>query len=366
MSKVTDITGKIIDYRVKSSVGNLVTTDQDMGVITAVITEKNDEANSLYVGDVHIAGGYGFDSLKDKKEVEDLLASKALRDLLDGNSNYVPPVEEKPETGGDMVYINSAVNVHDTTIAMVNGELRADSWADISHVKFYLNNGDILYGGNNYQYKITDNIRITNIEFDYSISQYNPMKDKIYYTLNNDEAFSSSINLTGVEAITIIPDGITHGHTLYVNYTVPKSINYIDNKITYNIVFTDEGKTKYYYEKVCTIEFLFPMFISMTTDLSDIALDGKDPRCVYYEQGKELRLTLPNTNDPTYNYIWVPTIFASKSFSTIYANSNINVMVKLDKGAIRMDTVITGFPNIEYNRYKTPYQYKGVVSWIIK
>ena len=54
MSKVEEITGKIVDYKVKESPLNLVSNEDEIGVITAVITESEDTPNSIYVGDEHV------------------------------------------------------------------------------------------------------------------------------------------------------------------------------------------------------------------------------------------------------------------------------------------------------------------------
>lgn len=59
MSKVSEITGKIVDYKVKESPLNLISSDKENGVITAVVTESEEEPNSLYIGNEHIASGYG-------------------------------------------------------------------------------------------------------------------------------------------------------------------------------------------------------------------------------------------------------------------------------------------------------------------
>ena len=144
------------------------------------------------------------------------------------------------------------------------------------------------------------------------------------------------------------------------NWTV-----FFQYKYLINLVITNENKTKRLFENICTIEFLFPVFLSSTTSLDDIKLHN-DERCNYYKDNKETEISLPLINESTFNYIWVPTILTTKGFSIIYKDSNLKVSWKLNKTAIRLDTAVDTDAQISYDRYISPWKYIGKISWIIK
>ena len=364
MSKVSEITGKIVDYKVKESPLNLISSDKENGVITAVVTESEEEPNSLYIGNEHIASGYGFDNLADKAAVEELLSNKKIQDLLKGDNTHEII---DPEPSEDPEYINSAITVHDSVISMINGELHADSWVRISDVAIRLSNGDYLYGGQNYQYYITDqDIYIEKIQFNYTISKESSTDNKLFYKLDySTNQFVSPFNFIDTTEFNITPDGKQHSCEIQINTVLTKNYDSLDNKYPINLVITNENKTKRLFENICTIEFLFPVFLSSTTSLDDIKLHN-DERCNYYKDSKETEISLPLINESTFNYIWVPTILTAKGFSIIYKDSNLKVSWKLNKTAIRLDTAVDTDAQISYDRYISPWKYIGKISWIIK
>lgn len=364
MSKVSEITGKIVDYKVKESPLNLISSDEEKGVITAVVTESEEEPNSLYIGNEHIASGYGFDNLADKAAVEELLSNKKIQDLLKGDNTHEIV---NPEPSEDPEYINSAITVHDSVISMINGELHADSWVRISDVVIKLSNGDYLYGGQNYQYYITDqDIYIEKIQFNYTISKESSTDNKLFYKLDYSiNQFVPSFNFTDTTEFNIIPDGKQHACEIQINTVLTKNYDSLDNKYPINLVITNENKTKRLFENICTIEFLFPVFLSSTTSLDDIKLHN-DERCNYYKDSKETEISLPLINESTFNYIWVPTILTANGFSIIHKDSNLKVAWKLNKTAIRLDTAVDTDAQISYDRYISPWKYIGKISWIIK
>lgn len=361
MSKVSEITGKVVDYKVKDSPLNLIANKDEMGVITAVVTESESEANALYVGDVHIASGYGFDNSADKSAVEELLSNPKIKELLDGlDSNNTD--EEEPEEPEESNLIDSEITVHDAKISIKNGELKAESWVKISDLAFKLNTGEILYGKKPYQFKITDtNKTIINIQFNYSITRLGAEQNKLYYKVDYSEnEFIPSFNLMNTTEFEINPDGKTHNASLTVNIPLQRNPDSLDNKYPINFVITNEAKDKFYFENICTVEYLFPVFLTSTTsNITDIDLGSDDSRCGYYEPGKEIKLSLPTINESTYNYIWVPSILSTKGFIIVYTDSNIAVEWKMNKTAI-------SYNDISYDRYISPWKYIGKISWIIK
>ncbi|MBQ3415530.1 MAG: hypothetical protein IJH39_09355 [Clostridia bacterium] len=377
MSKINntaaDVRTKLVDYKVYDSRNAAIsqTTEENSGSLNVIMNADNDDY-ALYVGDRHIASGYGLSSLGALRSLEEFLKDENIQKLLSGETINIDPGEEEPgsdpTTPVSVEIEDSSVNVNNSTISFVNGKLTAKSWITLYDVEVVLSNGDKLYQGGTYEYSALDNLSISKINFWYDIK--NPELNTLKWLINFDLNGITSTDVQGIFSIgtqfTVNADGTKRYIPLNVNTALNKE-NSIEYEYPINLIITD-GASSFTFLHICTIKYKYPVFISTSESLSDISLnDTSDTRWGYYDTKHELSLSIPNVTDETYVYVWVPILLTEKGFRIIYEQSNVACSFEMNLRNIIISNQVSGTSSTAaYNRYRSPWRYSGNMTWIIK
>lgn len=383
MGRVQDIKGKIVDYQVTDSANNLnIGTDEELGKMTAVIRESDTEPNSLYVGDVHIASGYGFDNLETLTAVENLLKNTKLRDILDGKTESETTPSQPDSTPIVNPSENAAVNVngtymHNDSIAIVSGEFLIDTWLTLSDLKLIITVNGIknieILNGETYVASMLDNIKIKSLSFKYNIKKKTDNeKYELHYRIEFDDDYSLSMSNT--ETIELNSTGQTkQSPTITIGDAVIQDISDWNTEKTITLVIGDE--TNVSHVTFGKIIFKYPVFASITTSLGSIS-NYDDSRVALYTIGEGAKLEIPSPTNDSYNYIWVPSAIATNKYDRIqfiFNESNIGCYFNPANGTssinINSEFVGTGTSQqILYNMYRSPKQYKAgkKMIWVVK
>lgn len=368
MSNKTDIQNKLVDFNVVTSPTQIAISEpKDHGKLTVVI--PGDDKNAIYVGDSHIASGYGFDAPSTKYDIIDLLQNPNVQSLIRGEYTVNPDTGGNQNQGGDQTVVipNSSVTFNNATLSFGNGVLSASTWITVSNVEIVLSNGDRLYVDNEYEYSMLSNpLRITRINFYYDIkSEANTTILKYFVDFSLKE-LSNGITLSGGTDYTFTSTGVKTYASITTNITLPRESNQLTYEHPVNLIINDGTRTTFIH--ICTIKYKYPVFATAEPSLSNIDInDTSDLRIGYYDEIHGVDLTIPNATDEAYNYIWVPSILSDKKFAIIYKPSSVGCNFKLDGRAIRIEEVLSGVSrNESYDRYKSPWAYFGEMIWTIK
>lgn len=355
---------KKVDFYVydnPSSAINSIDKDEDYGKLNVIENEDTPELNSLYLGDKHIASGYGFDDKSTKKAVVELLANPNIKQLL--ANTLVTDDEPEEEQEIEVVYPSSSIYVNNTEISFTGGQLHAESFINVYNIELKLNDDNILREGNVYQYDmIEDAKKIINIDFDYDVKSSNP---RLYYMIDFErDGASADMTLTGEDISELNSDGKRHHCSLNVDIDLPKDTGKLIYEFPINIIFTN--LETYTFIKICKVKYAYSVYVSSVENITDISTDGNDKRYALYDDLHGAEVTLPN-GEQTYNYIFVPTLLTTNGFSIIYKKSSVACPFRLKAESLRYDSIKSGATSdIYYDKYCSPWQYEGEMTWIIK
>jgi hypothetical protein len=149
MSTVSDIKNKKVDYQVIDSSNNInIIEEEDHGKLSIII--PGDDNNSIYIGDTHIASGYGFENIETKRSVEELLANENIKKLLSSDLAINDEIDDTPT---DEIEIeDSSIYYDNDLIKFESGKLGGETWIRLYNIKlgYRINNESTqwLYDGN--------------------------------------------------------------------------------------------------------------------------------------------------------------------------------------------------------------------------
>ena len=354
MSKKFDIEGKKVDFYVydnHAAVINSVVEEEDHGKLNIVVNEVNPNNNAIYVGNEHIASGYGFDNVQTVEEVEEFLSSDVVQKIINNDFNVVNQISyEVTYTGeGSTALVDSSINYHNETINIENGKLSGKTSIvlyDTSFIK--LSNGETINAGKTYNTTLDANdLSIDSIKLDYDIlDSENPEKELQYkFKINDEEKSYHSFNVTA--------DGIKNSVVLPLDAedkVINKKDDSLENVINYYILVKDNDglfEKKY---KIFTIVYRYKIYGSTTID--------NPASAVVYNTSNENIININSSTD-TFSYIWVP--------AKVAAEGSLPIVLKKSDIAgefIYVDDKQLG--DIDYRIYKSPQMYRTNTSWVVK
>lgn len=354
MSKKFDIEGKKVDFYVydnHSAVINSVVEEEDHGKLNIVVDEVNSTNNAIYVGNEHIASGYGFDDVQTIKEVEEFLNSDVVQKIINNDFNTVfNEISYVTYTGeGATALDDSSINYHIENIKFENGKLGGKTAIvlyDTSKIK--LSNGEFIQAGKTYNTTLDANdLSIESIQLDYDIlDTENPEKELQYKFIIN-----------GVEknyhSFTVTADGLKNSVILPLDAEekqIIKKDEAIENVVNYYISLTDNDLFDKKIYKIFTIVYRYKIYSSTT-------LDNPASSVIYYTSNENIINT--NTSTDTFSYIWVP--------ANVTSEGSLPVVLKKSDIAgefIYVDDKQLG--DYDYRIYKSPQMYRTNTSWVVK
>lgn len=388
MSKLYEIKGKKVDYKVLSSndeAANSINSSEDHGKINVVIDDNSEDVvTALYVGNQHIADGYGFNSIEEINKAKQIINHPAIEKLLN-NAAESEIIEDE-----DRIKVEeSSVSFNNITLSINDeGHLEADSFIDIYNVELTLSNNSKIYEGDNeYSFSMMDSsLYINAIDFDYNVKTHNVISYKLDFTLEgatNDMALNDGTILND-----LTNDGKNHHYKITgLNIEIPKDMGNINNTYPINIIFTDADTTgiinkMYIFKRICKVTFDYPIFISnvdvfqngyteydgyTNNEITLYNLNTSESATLYSDMfdkvhGTELSLSNTLELEENYTYIFLPNIIQNPTF--IYKKSNIACDFIKKTGSGR--NIIGGDDNSHYDVYCSPHKYIGGLTWIIK
>lgn len=381
MGRVQDIKGKIVDYQVTDSANNLnIGTDEELGKLTAVIRESETEPNSLYVGDVHIASGYGFDNLETLAAVENLLKDKRLRDILDGNTDTEPQESTTPDvtpTIPENFTVNvGGTHVHNDYISVSSGEFKIDTWLTVSDIKMGITVNTLtaveIKDGGTYVASMLDDIKIKSISFNYDLKKQEGGMYDVHYRFEFGNNYLLSI--TNTPTISLNASGQKKSIAITnINESIVQDITEWNTEKNVTLIIGDEGNTSII--NLGKIIFKYPVFGTTGISLNDIH-NYDDSRVALYTIGEGAKVELPPSTNDTFNYIWIPSVIATSSYDKIqfiFNESNIGCYFNPANGTSsiivnRIFTPTGTSQQILYNMCRSPKQYKAgkKMIWLVK
>jgi len=381
MGRVQDIKGKIVDYQVTDSANNLnIGTDEELGKLTAVIRESETEPNSLYVGDVHIASGYGFDNLETLAAVENLLKDKRLRDILDGNTNVEPQESTTPDvtpTIPENLTVNvGGTHVHNDYVSVSNGEFKIDTWLTVSDIKMGIIVNSItpveIKNGETYVASMLDDIKIKSISFKYDLKKQAGGMYDVHYRFEFGNNYS--ISMANSQSISLNASGQTKQVSITnINEPIVQDTTAWNTETNITLIVGDEENTSII--NLGKIIFKYPVFATTTQSLGSIS-GYNDKRVSLYTVGEGAKVEIPAASEDSFNYIWIPSVIATSIYDRIqfiFSESNIGCYFNPANGtsSIIIKNEFTGMgtsQQILYNMYRSPKQYKAgkKMIWLVK
>ena len=358
MSKKFDIEGKKVDFYVydnHAAVINSVVEEEDHGKLNIVVDEINPSNNAIYVGNEHIASGYGFDNVQTVEEVEEFLSSDVVQKIINNDFNVVNQITyEVTYTGeGSTALVDSSIIYHNEEIRFENGKLGGKTSIvlyDTSFIK--LSNGEIINAGKTHPTTLDANeLSIESIKLDYDIlDTENPEKElqyKFKIEINGEEEEKS------YHSFTVTADGIKKSVILPLDAedkVIIKKDDALENVVNYYIIVKDNDDLFEKKYKLFTIVYRYKIYGSTTTDTPASA--------VIYNKSNENIIKINSSTD-TFSYIWVP--------SKVTAEGSLPVVLKKSDIAgefIYVDDKQLG--DIDYRIYKSPQMYRTNTSWVVK
>ena len=363
MSKVNDIKSKKVDFYVYDNVAsviNSISDEEDHGKMNIVIDDSDNNDNALYIGDTHIASGYGFENISTLNEVKEFISSEAAQKLINNDFELVQNITYNVTNESNSTSTNitdSSTRVHFTEILMNNGSISSKSAIDIYTTStIMLSNGlEVPIGATYNSYVDSDDVNISYIKLNYDISYIEATKRLPYNILVKTNSNNASIKYSG--ELSLEADG--HEHTIFITpdntyKTLVKENSLIENTVNYYIDFSDsELNIESIKIRLFTIIYRYKIYASTTDDESSLFTAN-----VYIPEKENLLYI--NTNSSIYNYIWLPEKLTTASkYSIIFKDSNIGV-------SFTCDGTSTQYNNVNYRIYKSPQQYNTNTTWIVK
>ena len=360
MSKLNEIKNKNVDFYVygdSDSVKNSVIESADHGKINIVVDDSEETNNALYVGNSHIASGYGFEKLSDLKAIEEFLGSENIKKLVENDFQIVQNITYQitNEAGDPVTTESSYMYLHGDKIVISNDGLKGKSkieiYDELSYIKLSDDeNVEIKFGESCDKILNDDTISISEIMLFYDIvDSENPQKTLQYSIYANDELkYSGEIELTA--------DGKQNSISIPIDdsfKTIDKNDSEIENVINYCIMFTDEdAEVRPVLYKMFTVVYRYRIFASISTD-------EPSSSCDFYKD-KDNTIEITNTStEPNYRYIWLPeSIVTEQTYPIIFKKSNIAAEFQFE--------IVQTYDSIGYRLYKSPQRYDTNTSWIVK
>ena len=398
MSKLYEIKGKKVDYKVLSSndeAANSINSGEDHGKINVVIDDNSEDVvTALYVGNQHIADGYGFNSIEEINKAKQIINHPAIEKLLNkaAEDTEIEDEERIKVEESSVSFKNITLSIND------EGHLEAETFIDIYNVELTLSDNTKIYEGDNKHITMFDDLSIIKIDFDYDLISDKNISYKLEFISNgttidstNFETITDLLNTTietqiddSPETIELIP-GLSHHVSLNVSKELIKDIEHLNYLI--RIILTDSylGNTsdpRYIIKNICNVYIEYPIFISNV----DVFQNGYTEYNGYtnneitlynintdetvnlnsdiYDKlhGTELSLSNSLALEENYTYIFLPEIIKNPTF--IYKKSNIACDFIKKTGSGR--NIIGGDDNSHYDVYCSPHKYIGGLTWIIK
>ena len=366
MSTINEIKDKKVNYQVIKSVNDLnIKTDEDHGKLSAIVSDDN--KNAIYVGDTHIASGYGLKSSSTVAEVEKLLSNENIRKLLNTNTIINPDVTPDVPDGNQNILPDTVLYIkNDDTIYVEEGELKSTSWLNITDivVGYKVNDSTIknFKKGDTIEFSMTDNIIIDSIRFSFTI-KFDSIN--LGYKLIFDDSESVEFqNLNPLVFDGSMLDGKTHSITLSnLNLFINKDLNKIVSEVPVKIYFKDDESKYQTLINIGKIIFKYKIFSTYGENNFDISSIDFNSENVLYDivNGAIVQI---GSNDNNYkHYIMVPSIIKEPSF--ILKSSNIGCNFNKYIGNYNLndyDLSLVG----NYDIYESIQKYNTIVIWIVK
>lgn len=385
MAEITKkIVNKKIEHHVKDSSVNTISLGNEMGNINILIEQSQDDVlkrvNSLYVGNEHIASGYGFNKTT-KDSILKLIGNENIQKVIKGDAYR----EENESTNSsdnnssaDIQYEPSEIFVNGDKIKLnENNELEyyPDSKADLItlfniEIKYKIRN----YLNQEFTYTIKDKYTITcsstdKLFIEYIKFDFIAKRDIKYISVNQNQLNyekrvkeNNGNNLIKFKNEIYIPDTENLDGQISLNNRQSCKIIFadlleIDNTSeVLDIYFANNGTGQnidFIYKDICNINFQYEIFGSTNEEpiLTNKAKKYND---------NEYRLSTINTNDSFNYYIFIPDKYG-KNISFILESSNIAVNFIEEDNTIEINDII-------YNVWKSNWEYRfnAQNNWIIK
>lgn len=359
-NKSQEIKGKLVDYQVVDSPNNINT--ENLGQINVVVTD--DDNNSLYVGDTHIASGYGLRNEYTKNAVEELIANPNIKKLIEGNL-IVNPEQNQNESEEGTTLEDSSIYYHNDKLMITNGILLGEHWIDIKDAYVGIEKelggvttSEVIKFNDIYEVSMLAKVTIKYINLKYTalFSTVSP-----YYKVFFDD--TQDFNRSQLTAFEITCDGKEHGLTIPVDIEVVKDLNSIISLVPVKIFLTDYDKTYITNLKICDIKFKYPIFCDSgeSFNINNYTFDFTTDN-LYDENGVEL--TTGETNNIRKHYFIVPYILSNPQF--ILKSSNISCKFINILSSYNLYDVDVNYNGILYKVYESPKYYTSNLTWIIK
>jgi len=359
-NKSEEIKGKLVDYQVVDSINNANT--ENSGQINVVVTD--DDNNSLYIGNTHIASGYGLKTLETKHAVEKLLKNDNIKKLLEGNLIVNPEQQETP-TEEISELQDSSIYFHNDKIMINNGVLLGEHWIDISDISIRIEkdlNG-IITNETIKSNDIFETSMLSKITIKYIIIEYSALFSAVspYYKIFFDD--SVDFNMSQLEPFEMVCDGKKHSINIPVNIEVIKDLNYPTYKVPVKIFLCDRDKTYITNLKICDIKFKYPIFSDYGElfDINNYTFDFNTD-ILYDENGTEI--TTGETNNIRKHYFIVPYVLEDPKF--ILKSSDIRCNFNNILSSYNLYEKEVEYNGILYKVYESPKYYTSNLTWIIK
>lgn len=373
MSTVNEIKNKKVDYQVVTSATDIIiSAEEDHGKLSVVVDENNNKDNAIYVGDTHLASGYGFDNIETKRSVEELIANENIRKLLSSDLNIntdTVPSSDNSESGA-LVNSDPITIKNDDIIYIEDGVLKSTSWLNITDIVigYKVDGGEVrsITPKDNVDISMLSTVVIDSVRFSFTISfdyisiRYGFIFDNSIYDDTLLPTFQSMNPLT-IDGSHF--DGKTHSMTLSnLNITVPKDINNIELFVPLNMYFCDEDKKYQTKINIGTINFKYPIFKSSgnTFDISDIDFSASED---LYTEDRGCIINVGSTGEDSKHYIVVPHLLNNPSF--VLKSSDIGctfTKISNNYNINNSDPNLNGY----YDVYESPREYNTIITWIVK
>lgn len=357
MSRVNEIKEKKVDFYVYPNAANVLSSvvdDEDHGKLNIVVDENSNE-NSLYIGDTHIASGWGFNNLSTVKELEEFISSENVKKLVSNDftiNQYITyEASAQPTVTPSANIQNTSTYFHNEEIVVKDGSLSGKTNLRISDASIIFTTGQNIKMGDVVELVFDEStLTIRNLQLKYDMLDFNVSEGSapVNYSIYQNETkigASSTFNAT------------LSGKTETVNLTLTDEASKI------NKIYTGkENKIDYYIEvnniktKLFSVIYRYKIYISSTEPTQ-----GVEPSInnVYYE-AKDNELSINYTdNNGRFTYVILPGL--------LFSMSDISVILKKSSIAAPFTFYRTmTISGITYNIYKSRQKYNHGRTWIIK
>ena len=376
-NKVVNILNSISEKDVKFYVADQYDTTSvrkpgDLSVIFNKVDE-NTYDTSIWLKDVHIASGYGFDSKKDKDSIKELLDNPNIQKLI--NNDILPDSEKETEEDEQIEIQNSEVYIDNKKIKFKDGILKGNSWIDVKDLKFGTTDGLSIKYNEEIILPVYDSLNLDSVEFKYTYTTENEEAEDLKYIVYisdydnlNESTFLSLTNYIDIPNNSINATGILSSFRLdNLGKEIKKSYfdnrHFIESKYVY-FVIKDSRNTKILYKIGFKVTFKFPIFKLDSYDSStfdELSLNEYDGLNLYKNSNKiELRfegIVSAESGESSKHYIAIPTPIAEK-VKIILKQSNISGnFIKKFQGKI---------DGYDYTVFESKHNYYGIVTWIVE